>query len=48
MKERLQVIQYPSSGAKTLNTLDIVVKIFLRSYMESNLTDELGSDSFSG
>lgn len=47
MKERRQAVQYPSSGAKALNTLGIV-KIFLRSYMGNNLTDELGSNSFSG
>lgn len=47
IKWKRQVAQCLTSGIKVLATLGIVVLIsFLRSDVESHLTDEVGSDSF--
>lgn len=45
MTWKRQAIQHPSSGTEVLTTFGIVVLIiFLRSVVESNLTDERSSD----
>ena len=47
IKWKRQAIQHPSSGAIVLTTFGtVVLMIFLRSDVESNLTNEPGNDSF--